>query len=66
MRDKIVLIGATAETFGDTYLTPYPINMLRESNEPNNVIYGVELHGIITHQIIAAALDERKIISFSC
>ncbi len=58
MEDKIVLIGSTAESVKDIYLTPYPATATRR------FIYGVELHGIITHQIVAAALKERKIISF--
>ena len=58
MEDKIVLIGSTAESVKDIYMTPYPATATRR------FIYGVELHGIITHQIVAAALKERKIISF--
>lgn len=58
MEDQIVLIGSTAPSLKDIYSIAYPRSSSRK------FIYGVELHGIISHQIIAAILNERKIISF--
>ena len=58
MQDKIVLIGLTAETVGDIYYTPYPTRNL------GRFVYGVELHGVIANQIITAANNSSKIISF--
>ena len=58
MTDKIVLIGSTAPSLKDIYYVPHPLDLSRK------FVYGVELHGIITQQIITATLNERKIIAF--
>ncbi len=65
MTDKIVLIGATAETLGDTHLIPYPITLPRKLKESNDFLYGLELHGMIINQIITAVLNDSKIMSFA-
>lgn len=58
MRDRIVLIGGTAPSFNDAFLTPYSRGIgsavVRTS--------GVEIQANIASQIISAALGERPLI----
>ena len=56
-QNKIVFIGATAETIEDIYTTPYSYRQ-----ENYNFTYGVEIHASITSQIINAALSDRIVI----
>ncbi|MBF0559218.1 MAG: adenylate/guanylate cyclase domain-containing protein [Nitrospirae bacterium] len=51
-RDKIVLIGMTAESSKDFFFTPVSKNLA--ARKP---LYGVELHGYMTGQLLRAALD---------
>ena len=53
LRDRIVLIGAIAESQKDFFSTPYSI--------PTRTA-GVEIHANITSQILSAALDGRPLI----
>ncbi|MFB2979104.1 CHASE2 domain-containing protein [Microseira sp. BLCC-F43] len=53
LRDRIVLIGAIAQSQKDFFSTPYSI--------PTRTS-GVEIHANITSQIISAALDGRPLI----
>ena len=57
LRDRIVLIGSTAESLNDLFPTPY-------SKEQNISQYlpGVMIHANLTSQIISAALDDRQLI----
>ncbi|MBE9040751.1 CHASE2 domain-containing protein [Oscillatoriales cyanobacterium LEGE 11467] len=51
MRDRIVLIGPTAESTNDFFFTPYPGKMP-----------GVEVHAHIISQILGAALEGRPFL----
>jgi CHASE2 domain-containing sensor protein/class 3 adenylate cyclase len=54
LRDRIVLIGVTAESLKDSYPTPMSID--------GEVMYGVEIHANIVSQLISATLDDRPFI----
>lgn len=53
-RDRVVLIGVTAESLKDSYPTPVTVD--------EDVMYGVEIHANIVSQLISATLDDRKFI----
>lgn len=55
MRDRIVLIGSTANSLQDFFYTPF-------TNSSKDLTAGVELHAHFVSQIISAALDERSLI----
>ncbi len=55
-RDRLVLIGITAESNTDYFITPYNSNTL---GSPFPVTSGVILHANIASQLIANALDGR-------
>ena len=57
-RDRIVLIGYTAESIDDRFHTPYSGDWF----QPTQPINGVTLHANIVSQIISAALDGRPLI----
>ena len=59
-RDKVVLIGTTAETIEDIFTTPYSYYNLANYD----FTYGVEIHASLTSQIVNAALENRGIINF--
>ena len=56
-RDRIVLIGATAPSLKDLFYTPY------SQNSQFAQIPGVYIHANIASQIIAGALDGRKMLN---
>ncbi|MEM6437529.1 MAG: CHASE2 domain-containing protein, partial [Cyanobacteria bacterium P01_D01_bin.115] len=56
VRDRIVLIGTTAASAKDLFLTPYSAGA-----ETDFLMPGVMLHAQATSQIITAALDERPL-----
>ncbi len=58
LRDRLVLIGTTAESIKDLYHTPYSGSLFK-SPKP---IAGVTLHANIVSQIISAALDGRVLL----
>jgi len=58
-RDRLVLIGITAESNTDYFITPYNSTILGNSFP---VTSGVTLHANITSQLIANALDDRPIL----
>lgn len=58
MRDRIVLIGATAPSLNDFFLTPYSRQLF---DHPQRMA-GVAIHANATSQILSAALDERHLI----
>lgn len=58
LRDRIVLIGATAPSFNDRFATPYSWNLSTTPIE----IPGVEIQAQIASQIISSALDNRSVI----
>ena len=57
MRDRIVLIGSTAQSLNDLFATPYSSNPDRSEYLP-----GVFIHANLASQILSAALDGRKSI----
>lgn len=57
-RDRIVLIGYTAESVNDLFRTPYNGGWFN----PAPPINGVTLHANIVSQIVSAALDGRPLI----
>ena len=54
LRDRIVLIGVTAESLKDSFPTPVSVD--------GDVMYGVEIHANIVSQLISSTLDDRKFI----
>jgi adenylate cyclase len=58
-RDRLVLIGVTAESSGDYFATPYNSPIF---GNPIERTAGVVLHANISSQIIASALDGRPLI----
>jgi adenylate cyclase len=57
-RDRVVLIGYTAESIDDRFRTPYNGGWFN----PAPLINGVTLHANIVSQLISAALDGRPLI----
>lgn len=55
LKDKVVLIGPTAESLKDFFYTPYSDNTLTSPEKT----YGVEIQANITSQILSAALNGR-------
>lgn len=54
LRDRVVLIGATAVSTKDFFGTPYGLG--------SQAMSGVELHAQMTSQLLAAALDGRPLL----
>ncbi|MEM6501523.1 MAG: adenylate/guanylate cyclase domain-containing protein [Cyanobacteria bacterium P01_C01_bin.89] len=52
LRDRLVLIGVTADSLKDTYATPYRIDGQRAESVP-----GVEIHATIASQVLSTAID---------
>ncbi|MEL7036624.1 MAG: adenylate/guanylate cyclase domain-containing protein [Cyanobacteria bacterium J06592_8] len=57
MRDRIVLIGTTAESLNDLFFTPYNSNIFRILDRTPGVI----IHANIASQILGTALDNRPL-----
>ncbi len=55
LKDKVVLIGPTAESLKDFFYTPYSDNTLTSPEKT----YGVEIQANLTSQILSAALNDR-------
>lgn len=55
LKDKIVLVGTTAESLKDIFYTPYSDNTLTSPEKT----YGVEIHANLISQILSAALNDR-------
>lgn len=58
MRDRIVLIGSTAESLNDLLYTPYSSSFMGIPERTS----GVEIHAHLTSMILSAALDNRPLI----
>ncbi|MEH2283564.1 MAG: adenylate/guanylate cyclase domain-containing protein [Nostoc sp.] len=58
MRDKVVLIGATAESLKDLFYTPYSSNVLTDPER----MAGVTIHANLISQILSAAMEGRPLI----
>ncbi|NEQ37226.1 MAG: CHASE2 domain-containing protein [Okeania sp. SIO3I5] len=56
-KDKIVIIGVTADSIKDNFFTPYSLN--RESSQE---MRGVFVQAQMTSQIISAVLDDRSLL----
>ena len=59
LRDKIVLIGTTAESLGDRFYTPYSSDLTGASVKTTP---GVEIHAALISQMLQAAIDDRPLI----
>ncbi len=59
IKDKIVLIGSTAESLKDFFFIPF-----QRSGDLGQVISGVELHAVIVSQILGIAMDNKKLMRF--
>jgi len=59
VKDKIVLIGTTAPSGKDLFLTPYSA-----AQTENSKMAGVEVHGQILSQILSAVLDSRPLLGW--
>lgn len=57
-RDRIVLIGITAESAGDVFRTPYSSDL---NSKTANWFSGVSIHADIASQLISAALEGRPL-----
>ena len=57
VRDRIVLIGVTAASGGDTFYTPFSPAMPQDAKMP-----GVIVHAQIVSQILSAALDNKRLL----
>lgn len=55
MRDRIVLIGLTAESLENPFFTSYTTNAISAS-------VGIEVHALFTSQLLSAALDGRPLL----
>lgn len=58
LRDRLVLIGTTAESIKDVFYTPYNSDLFG-SSQP---MTGVTVHANIISQIISAAVDDRPLL----
>ncbi|OKH42836.1 sensor protein Chase2 [Calothrix sp. HK-06] len=58
VKDRIIIIGTTAETFHDYWLTPYVNNESHSQEVP-----GIILQAQMVSQLISAVLDERPLLS---
>jgi adenylate cyclase len=58
VRDRIVLIGSTAESIKDLFQTPYSNRIFG----PPKLMPGVMIHANVTSQIISAALEKRPLL----
>jgi adenylate cyclase len=58
VRDRVVLIGSTAESVNDLFQTPYSNQLFG----PPKQMAGVIIHANITSQILSAALDGRPLL----
>lgn len=56
VRDRIVLIGVTAPSINDYFLTPY------SKGQQQNRMAGVLVHAQATSQILSAVLDQRSLM----
>lgn len=65
LKDRIVIIGMTAASVNDTFITSAVKQTLFTSafggsESANQLIYGVEVHAQVTSQIVSAVLDGRS------
>ena len=58
IRDRLVLVGTTASSVNDVYVTPYSSRFLQSFQR----VSGVVIHGTIASQIISHVVDGRPIL----
>lgn len=58
IRDRIVIVGTTAESLKDLFLTPYHSTLLQKIDK----MPGVVVHANITSQILSAAIEGRVLL----
>ncbi len=58
LRDRLILIGTTAESIRDVFSTPYSSSLFN----PSRPMPGVTIHANIISQIISAAIDGRPLL----
>jgi len=58
LRDRIILIGSTADSFKDFFYIPYSGGLLGTAKP----IFGVELQANFVSQILSSALDQRPLL----
>lgn len=59
IKDKIVLIGTTAPSLNDSFLTPYS-----PAEDKNPTMPGVMIHAQMLSQLLSAVLDDRPLFWF--
>jgi CHASE2 domain-containing sensor protein/predicted Ser/Thr protein kinase len=59
IKDRVVLLGATASSLKDEFRTPYSAGRAED-----NVMPGVIVHAQITSQLLSLALDNRSLFGF--
>ena len=59
VRDKIVIVGAMAESLKDSYFVP-----ITRSPEKGHRMWGIELHATTISQLLHAAIDGQKPMGF--
>ncbi|MDG2991129.1 CHASE2 domain-containing serine/threonine-protein kinase [Candidatus Synechococcus calcipolaris G9] len=59
IRDRVVLIGNTATSSNDKFLTP-----LSDSRQENDLVPGVVIHATIASEILGAVIGNRPLIGF--
>jgi len=57
MRDRIVMIGSTAESLKDLFFDPYSSHLSASSRTP-----GVVIHANLVSELLSAALDQRPVL----
>ncbi len=60
VRDRVVLIGSTAESTNDSFQTPFSNRL----DGPSKPMAGVTIHANITSQILSAALEGQPTLRF--
>ncbi|MDJ0515574.1 MAG: CHASE2 domain-containing protein [Trichodesmium sp. MO_231.B1] len=58
IRDRIIMVGKTAESLRDVFSTPFNSNLLQKTN----LMPGIVVHANISSQILSAALEGRVLL----
>jgi adenylate cyclase len=60
LTDKIVMVGVTAQSLNDVFLTPFNRDFFKRAQ----AMPGIYIHANLTSQILSAAIDNRPLIRF--
>jgi adenylate cyclase len=60
LTDKIVMVGVTAQSLNDVFLTPFNRDFFKRAQ----AMPGIYIHANLTSQILSAALNDRPLIRF--